>query len=108
MVEPPPLAPNNGVDSSVTTSLLEHIHNLRDLLFNIPLPKTKTAKLATFPLEALYHAHDLAASACTSLHECRQDCHLDNINKQLDTITTHLSIVLPRLDSARLDYRSRR
>ena len=91
-VEPPPPAPNNGTDSSVTTSLLEHIHNLHDLLFNIPLPKTKTAKSATLPLKALYRAHDLAASACTSLHECCQDPHLDNINKQLDAITTHLGI----------------
>ena len=92
MVEPPPPAPNNGADSSVTTSLLEYIHNLHDLLFNILLPKTKTEKSATIPLEALYHAHDLATSACTSLHECRQDPHLDNINKQLDTIMTHLGI----------------
>ena len=91
-VEPPPPAPNNSADSSVTTSLLKHIHNLHDLLFNIPLPKTKTAKSATIPLEALYRARDLAASACTSLHECCQDPRLDNINKQLDAITTHLGI----------------
>ena len=91
-VEPPPLAPNNGTDSSVTTSLLEYIHNLHDLLFNILLPKIKTAKLATIPLEALYHACDLAALVCMSLHECHQDPHLDNINKQLDAITTYLGI----------------
>ena len=92
MVEPPPPAPNNSADSSVTTSLLKHIHNLHDLLFNILLPKTKTAKSATIPLEALYCARDLATLACTSLHECCQDPCLDNINKQLDTITTHLGI----------------
>ena len=57
-------------------------------------PKTETTKSATISLEALHRAHDPVASACMSLHECRQDPHhdLDNINKQLDTIMTHLGI----------------
>ena len=72
-VEPPPLAPSNGADSSVPTSLLEHIHNLCDLLFNILLPKTKTVKSATISLEALHLACDLVTLACTSIHEGPQE-----------------------------------
>ena len=91
MVEPPPhLKPNNNADPTTAPTIADIAHNLRDLLAEIPLPKTRNTKTATIALEVLHHVRDLATSVLMLLHEHPRESYLSNISKQLDTVTTCL------------------
>ena len=88
-VEPPPhLRPSNNVDPTTAPIIADIAHNLCNLLAEIPLPKTRNAKMATTALEVLHRAWDLATSVLTLLHEHPRESYLSNISKQLDIVTT--------------------
>ena len=89
-VEPPPPKPSNIGDPTTIPTIVDLAHNLHDLLFEIPLPKTRNAKMAPIALEALHHARDLITSVATLLHEHPRESNLSNISKQLDAVTTRL------------------
>ena len=90
-VEPPPcLKPSNNADPTTAPTIADITHNLRDLLAEIPLPKTRNAKMATITLEVLHRTQDLATSVLMLLHEHPRESYLSNISKQLDAVTTHL------------------
>ena len=91
MVEPPPhLKPSNNADPTTAPTIADITHNLRDLLAEIPLPKTRNAKTATITLEVLHCMWDLATSVLMLLHEHPIELYLSNISKQLDAVTTCL------------------
>ena len=87
---PERLKPSNNGDPTTIPTIVDFAHNLRDLLFEIPLPKTRNTKMAPITLEALHRTQDLITSVATLLHEHPRESNLSNISKQLDVITTHL------------------
>ena len=89
-VQPPPLEQGNVADPVMVTFLADTIHKLCDLLFKATLPKSHGAKNVNILVEALCLAHSLATSTGTSLQNCHVSPQLDDINKRLETITTHL------------------
>ena len=89
-VKPPPPKPSKNGNPTTIPTIVDLAHNLHDLLFEIPLPKTRNAKMAPIALEALHRARDLITSVATLLHEHPREPNLSNISKQLDAITTRL------------------
>ena len=89
-VEPPPPKPSNIGDPTTIPTIVNLAHNLCDLLFKIPLPKTRNTKTAPITLEALHRAWDLITSVATLLHKHPRESNLSNISKQLDAVTTRL------------------
>ena len=92
-VQPPPPTKNPSIAPTPAASLDNIIYKLYDLIHNIALPKTKTAKTAAITVEALHAACSLAASARTSL----PTTHLENpvlnkVSTQLDAIAAQLAI----------------
>ena len=82
MVEPPPhLKPSNNADPTAAPTIADIAHNLRDLLAEIPLPKTRNAKMATITLEVLHRMRDLATSVLTLLHKHPRESYLSNTSK---------------------------
>ena len=85
-LQPPP--PVKGNESTLNTglSLGDAIHKLHDAILNIALPKMKTAKTVSIPVETLHLARDLAGSTCTLLREHHTDSQLNDISRQLEAI----------------------
>jgi len=88
----PPTKNLNAVPTSAAP-LDSIIHKLYDLIHNIVLPKTKTAKTAAITVEAL-HA---TCSLVTSVHMLLPVAHHENpvlkkFSTQLDAITVQLAI----------------
>ena len=93
MVQPPPPTKNPGISPTPAASLDDIIHKLYDLIHNIALPKTKTAKTAAITVEALHAACSLAVSARTSLPAAHlENPVLNKVSTQLDAIAAQLAI----------------
>ena len=90
MVQPPPSEQHDAAEPATNGSLVDTIHKLHDLLFKAMLPKASGAKNINIPIEDLYLACSLTASACTSLQGHHANLQLSDINKKLETITTCL------------------
>ena len=72
MVQPPSgpsLAQKITKKHATAASLADSIQKLYDIIFQVTLPKTKTAKSALITVNALHTAHDLVTAVCTSLQE---------------------------------------
>lgn len=89
-VQPPSLVQETATEHVAVASLADSIHKLYDILFQVALPKTKTARLALIMVDALCTAHGLVTAAFTSLQEGNEGLTLKDISNQLETITTHL------------------
>ena len=87
----PPLVKGNKSTLNTGLSLGNAIHKLHDAILNIALPKTKTAKTVSIPIETLHLACDLAGSMCTLLQEHHTGSQLDDISRQLKAIQTQLA-----------------
>ena len=55
-VKPPPPAEDSSISDAKAVSLDDTVHELRDLLFSIALPKTEKAKTAAVTVGALCRA----------------------------------------------------
>ena len=93
IVQPPPPTKNPSVAPTPAASLNDIIHKLYDLIHNIALPKTKTAKTAAIMVEALHAACSLATSARMSLPTAHlKKPVLNKVSTQLDAIAAQLAI----------------
>ena len=89
-VQPPPLEQRDAAEPATASSLVDTIHKLHDLLFKAMLPKASRAKNINILIEDLHLVQSLAASMCTLLQGHHVNPQLSDINKKLETITTHL------------------
>ena len=106
-VQPPPPTKNPGVAPTPAASLDDIIQKLYDLIHNIALPKTKTAKTAAITVEALRTARSLAASARTSLPAAHlENLVLNKVSTQLDAIAVQLAIPIAPSSSGKQSYAS--
>ena len=104
-VQPPPPTKNPGVVPTPAASLDDIIHKLYDLIHNIALPRTKTAKTAAIMVEALRTACSLAASACSSLPAAHlENPVLNKVSTQLDAIAAQLAIPITPSPSGKQSY----
>jgi len=87
MVPPPPPVENSTPVPTLTPSLADAIHKLHGIIFKIVLPKTKAAKMATIPIEAL---HLVMTAQALLLHNRREGLQLNDISKQLEVIMARL------------------
>ena len=94
MVQLPSPAQEFTTKHATVTSLADSVSicKLHDILFQVTLPKTKTAKLALIVVDALHTACDLVTAACASLKEGIEGPMLKEISNQLDTIMAYLII----------------
>ena len=92
MVQPPPLLPVEPPGHLTAAPLATILGKLSDLIYGIALPKTKGTKSATISLAALHQSHNLISLAQSALKDPHPDLHLDNINKQLEAISTHIGL----------------
>ena len=90
-VQPPSPAQKTATKRVKTVPLAESIHKLHDIIFQVTLPKTKTAKSALITVDALHAARDLVAAACASLQEGNEGPTLKDISNQLESITARLT-----------------
>ena len=70
-VPPPSMVQNDAPVPTTAVSLVNTVHKLYDLIFEIPLPKTrttKTAKTVAIAADVWHMAHELATSAWAALH----------------------------------------
>ena len=70
-VPPPSMVQNDAPVPTTAVSLVNTVHKLYDLIFEIPLPKTrttKTAKTVAIAVDVWHMAHELATSAWAALH----------------------------------------
>ena len=91
-VEPPSTPKDSSTAPDTTASLGNMIHILCNLLFEIALPKTKTAKKGLITVETLLLTHELAGSACVLLWDNHEGPWVDDISRQLEAIKVHLGI----------------
>ena len=89
-VQPPPPVESYNEVSGSKASLDTAVHGLHDLIFNIGLPKTKSAKMAAITTKDLHLVCKLAESACTLLQEHHSRLQLDNISKHMEAIRAQL------------------
>ena len=80
MVQPPPPVNSKSIPPASTASLADTIHQLRDLISKIDLPRTRTAKTATILVEDLRLVHKLSVSACMLLQEWHEGPQLSDIS----------------------------
>ena len=90
-VQPPPLQ-NGATEPATTTSLVDTIHSLHDLILGIALPKTDKAKNFAIAVVDFQLACSLITSACASLQAHHENLQLNDISKKLDVITAHFDI----------------
>jgi hypothetical protein len=62
--EPLPLLAETPAVSGTQSSLATILNNLCDILHQVALPKTKTEKSCSFPLDVLQNARRLITDAC--------------------------------------------
>ena len=92
MVQPPPPVQNGATELATTTSLIDTIHSLRDLILGIVLPKTDKAKNVAIAVADFQLACSLITSTCASLQAHHENLQLNDISKKLDVITAHFDI----------------
>ena len=92
MVQPPSSSEDSSPAPDTTASLCNTVQKLHDLMWEIAMPKTKTAKMASITVETLLLMCELAGSACTLLRDPHEDPRVDNISRQLEDIKAHLGI----------------
>ena len=80
MVPPPPPVASSNKTLDLKAPLDTMVHKLRDLIFGITLPKTRTAKTAAITIKVLCLICGLVESACALLQECHKNPQLDDIN----------------------------
>ena len=93
MVPPPSTVQNDALVSATAASLVDTIHKLYDLIFKIPLPKTRTtkpAKTVAISAEVWHTARELATSAWATLHRQHNTPRLDAISRQLEVIMARI------------------
>ena len=93
MVPPPSTVQNDAPVPVTAVSLVNTVHKLYDLIFEIPLPKTRTTKMTktvAIAAEVWHMARELATSARAVLHRQHKAPQLDAISRQLEVITAHL------------------
>ena len=91
-VQPPSSSEDSSPAPDTTASLRNTVQKLCDLVWEIAMPKTKTAKTVSITMEMLLLACELAGSACTLLWDPHEDPRVDNIGRQLEDIKAHLGI----------------
>ncbi|KIJ50608.1 hypothetical protein M422DRAFT_245237 [Sphaerobolus stellatus SS14] len=104
-LEPPPSTAASSISTShaasMTLSISSILKNLQTLIFNIALPKTKTAKICSFPLDALQKARKLITSACGTYEQQKGAPQLSSIKEQLDVISNHIGLATNTIPSAK-------
>ena len=104
MFQPSPPVKGNKSTLNMGLSLGNTIHKLHDAILNIALPKTKTTKTVSIPIETLHLAWDLAGSVCMLLQEHHTGSQLDDISRQLEAIQTQLATPSKALLPQKLSY----
>ena len=103
-VQPPSSSEDSSPTPDMTASLCNTVQKLRDLVWEIAMPKMKMAKTASITVETLLLARELAGSACALLQDPHEDPQVDNISRQLEDIKAHLGIPSKVGTSQRLSY----
>ena len=76
MVQPPPPVQNGATEPATTTSLVDTIHSLHNLILGIALPKTDKAKTIAIAIVHFQLACSLITSACASLQAHHENLQL--------------------------------
>ena len=103
-VPPPPLVASNNKTPDSKAPLDVTIHKLRNLLYGIALPKTRTSKTVAINIETLCLAHGLVESACALSQEHHGNLQLDGISRQLENIKTQLDASNPARPPQKTSY----
>src|SRR6266481_5957545 len=100
---PPPPPSGQGIATKLVAPVLlaSIIRDLHELVFEILMPKTGTAKTVKIPIDKFHQLCNLASSACSSTQalqlDLNEESRLDNISRELEDIKARLAtpVMLP-------------